>query len=69
MRHIVVQDVTHLLARAVTSLSVELPAFPGGSGKAEGFADEEWVKHRQAATCRCHPRVDEVLRETRTYSV
>jgi hypothetical protein len=28
----------------------------GGIGKAEGFADGEWANHRQAGTCRCHPR-------------
>jgi hypothetical protein len=28
---------------------------PGGSGKAEGFADGEWANHRQAGACRCHP--------------
>jgi hypothetical protein len=28
---------------------MEYFAFPGGSGKAEGFADGEWTSHRQAA--------------------
>jgi hypothetical protein len=28
---------------------------PGGSGKAEGFADGGWANHRQACACRCHP--------------
>jgi hypothetical protein len=30
---------------------------PGGSGKAEGFADGGWASHRQAVACRCHPLI------------
>jgi len=35
---------------------------PGGSGKAEGFADGEWTNHRQARACRCHLGLDDALR-------
>jgi len=37
---------------------------PGGSGKAEGFADGERSNHRQAGACRCHPGAYAVLRKT-----
>jgi hypothetical protein len=30
-------------------IAIEYCATPGGSGKAEGFADGEWTNHRQAA--------------------
>jgi hypothetical protein len=36
-------------------ITLEYFVFPGGSGKAEGFADGGWVNHRQADACRCHP--------------
>jgi len=39
-------------------------AFSGGSGKAEGFADGGWANHRQAGACRCHPKLDDMMRRT-----
>jgi len=56
-------------AAALTPIAAEFSAFPGGIGKAEGFADGGWASHRQAGACRCHPKVDDTLRETHVESV
>jgi hypothetical protein len=36
-------------SRGLIPITIDYFVSPGGSGKAEGFADGEWTNHRQAA--------------------